>query len=694
MTPTKQHALLLARQGRLDTAKSMLETLLLGSGKDAEAWYALAAINHRLGAHAEAVRCYERFMLLEPDHPEAPYFLGNLHGGSGDHERAIESYRTALRLRPAFSDAARNLGASLQALGRTREAVEFYRGFLQGAAGNADLHFNLGNAHADLGEWAAAIQSYGQALSIEPGRVDVHLNLGRALDESGRLDQAVVEYEKALALDPGSLQACRSLGACLAEQGKTQAALECYRRGLAAAGPDAGLRLRAATLLPPIPQSKAGLAAWRGRFDRELARLEQEPPELAAPLVEGVTNFYLSYHGLDNRALNTRTAALYARACPSLRWSAPHCGGQPARPGKLRVGFISRYLHDHSIGRTARGLVAKLPRRHLEVSALFVEPVRDDETVRFIRAHCEHSVSLPADLERARGAIADLELDVLFYQDIGMEPFTYFLAFSRLAPVQCTFFGHPDTTGIANMDYFVSSKLFEPPDSRGHYSEELVALDDLGTTAYYYRPPPPAPATPAELGLPPGHLYLCPQTLFKIHPELDAMFGAILRADPPGRVVLIEGQSRHWAELLRARFAATLPDVADRILFLRRQSSADFVRLLGLPCVILDTPHFNGMNTSLEAFSVGAPIVTLPGSLQRGRHTTAMYRRMGFTECIAESADDYVRIAVRLATDQDYRRHAKDEILRRSEALFEDPRVPGEFERFFLEAAKRRGREP
>lgn len=671
----------------------MLQALLSGAGDDAEAWYALAAVNHRLGARAEAVHCYERFMVLEPDHAEAPYFVGNLHGENGDLERAIECYRAALRLRPTFDDAARNLGASLQALGRNREAVELYDGFLQRAAGSADIHFNLGNALADLGEWPRAVGSYRHALSVDPRRVDVHLNLGRALDEAGRLDEAAAAYQDALSLDPQSLPAYRSLGACLVEQGKTQAALECYRRGLAVSQ-DGGLRLRLATLLPPIPRSKEDLAAWRERFDGELARLEREPPRLEAPLVEGVTNFYLSYHGMDNRVLHARTAALYARACPSLLWSAPHCEAQPRRGGKLRVGFVSRYLHDHSIGKTARGLIAKLPRRHLEVTALFVEPCPDDETARFIRAHSERSVSLPADLERARAAVAALELDVLFYQDIGMEPFTYFLAFSRLAPVQCTFFGHPDTTGIANLDYFVSSSLFEPANGRDHYSEELVTLEDLGTTAYYYRPATPAPAAPAQFGLPAGRLYLCPQSLFKIHPDLDAIFGAILRADASGRVVMIEGQSRHWGELLRARFTATLPDVSDRIIFLPRQSGADFTRLLGLPCVILDTPHFNGMNTSLEAFSVGTPVVTLPGSLQRGRHTAAMYRRMRFTECIAASGDDYARIAISLATDEDYRRYVKDEIMQRSEVLFEDPHVPREFERFFLDAARRREREP
>src|SRR5207237_3541625 len=125
-----------------------------------------------------------------------------------------------------------------------------------------------------------------------------------------------------------------------------------------------------------------------------------------------------------------------------------------------------------------------------------VPPLRDDDMSRRSRAASDRALALPAELEAARRAIAALELDVLFYQDIGMEPFTYFLAYSRLAPVQCTSFGHPDTTGVAAVDYFVSSDLFEPANAAEHYSERLFLLQNAGTLAYYSRPPAGAGARP------------------------------------------------------------------------------------------------------------------------------------------------------------------------------------------------------
>ena len=159
---------------------------------------------------------------------------------------------------------------------------------------------------------------------------------------------------------------------------------------------------------------------------------------------------------------------------------------------------------------------------------MLVPPVLDDEMARAIRAASDRVVVLPPALDAARRAIAELELDVLFYEDIGMDAFTYFLAFARLAPVQCVSYGHPDTTGIANVDYWVSNDLFEPADAAGHYSERLFLLRDPGTTAYYYRPQlvPPAKRR-EEFGLPEGAtLYLCPQSLFKLHPDFDAILAA------------------------------------------------------------------------------------------------------------------------------------------------------------------------
>ncbi len=683
----KERVGLLIRDGQLAAARDLLEEILQSDRRDVDTWCMLAGVNHRLGVRGEARRCYEQAIALNPEHPEAHYYLGNLRGEEGDYEGAIRSYRRALQLKPQLAGAARNLGAVLQDLQRPREAIECYMRYLEQGPAAAEIYFNLGNALADLGEYESAIESYRRALALNPRSADVHINLGIALDECGDFDGAASEYQEALSVEPKAIAAYRCLGATLAQQGKPEEAIARYRQALALA-PDDGLRLRLATLLPAIPESLEDLLRWRGRFASEIALLEKEPISVSEPTGEvGSTNFFLSYHGMNNRDLHTRVALLYERACPALLWVAPHCAGPSPRPGKVRVGFISRYLYDHSIGKTTRGILAKLSRDRFEVFALFAPPVHEDETSRFIRASSDRSLVLPRTLDAARRAIAGLELDVLFYQDIGMDPFTYFLAFSRLARVQCVSFGHPDTTGIANMDYFVSSSLFEPAEATRHYSERLFLLRDLGTLAYYYRPRLPEAAKGREdLGLPGGaNLYLCPQTLFKVHPEFDAMLAGILRADPSGLVALIRPATPHWAELLAARFRRAMPDVAERIVFLPRQDSPGFLNLLGVSDVVLDTIHFNGMNTSLEAFSVGTPIVTLPTEFQRGRHTAGMYRKMGFTGCIAADKEDYVHIAVRLGTERDYRRNASEEILRRNELLFEDMSVVREFERCFLE---------
>jgi predicted O-linked N-acetylglucosamine transferase (SPINDLY family) len=269
-----------------------------------------------------------------------------------------------------------------------------------------------------------------------------------------------------------------------------------------------------------------------------------------------------------------------------------------------------------------------------------------------------------------------------------MEPLSYILAFARLAPVQCVSFGHPNTTGIPTMDYFISNDLFEPPDAQSHYSEKLVQLRDLPTLAYYYKPKMPAgPATRESFGLPAeATLYVCPQTLYKLHPEFDDLLRAILARDSRALVVLIAGQFQEFAERLRQRFARTLPEGEQRIVFLPFMAFDRFMQLLCLADVILDSVHFNGMNSSLQAFAAGTPVVTLPGRFQRGRHTQAMYRKMGIIDCIAASAEHYVDVAVRIATDSPYRQALRERILARHHVLFEDPRVIGEFERFFTEA--------
>jgi predicted O-linked N-acetylglucosamine transferase (SPINDLY family) len=290
-----------------------------------------------------------------------------------------------------------------------------------------------------------------------------------------------------------------------------------------------------------------------------------------------------------------------------------------------------------------------------------------------------------ANLQAAREKIAELKLDILFYQDIGMEPLGYFLAFARLAPVQAVSFGHPDTTGIPNMDGFISSALYEPPHAEDDYAERLAMLPAAGTLAYYHRPPQ-AGALPdlAALGIAPGdRLYLCPQTLFKLHPDMDEVFAGILARDAAAKIVLIDMAPAHLRRDLEARFTRTLGVASARVLFLPSQPYPSYLALLQCADVILDTIHFNGQNTTLEALAQDMPVVTMPARFQRGRHTFGMYAAMGYTDLVAQSIAEYVDLALRVANDGAFRERCRQAIAESKGVLFENLDIVRGFEEAF-----------
>ena len=169
------------------------------------------------------------------------------------------------------------------------------------------------------------------------------------------------------------------------------------------------------------------------------------------------------------------------------------------------------------------------------------------------RTAADHYEVLARSPQDAIAQIAALDLDVLMFADVGMDALTSTLAFSRMAPVQCVTWGHPETTGSPHMDYFLSSELLEVPEADAHYTEQLVRLPVLGT--YYERPAKPKQQARADFHLTEEqHVYLCPQTLFKFHPDFDEVLAAILKADPDAVVVLIAGRVAEWTQRLQRRF--------------------------------------------------------------------------------------------------------------------------------------------
>ncbi len=218
----------------------------------------------------------------------------------------------------------------------------------------------------------------------------------------------------------------------------------------------------------------------------------------------------------------------------------------------MKVGFISSNFCNLAIGKHFRGVIANLSRELFEVYVFFGKK-KSDIIAQFIEKNADKSVTLVSVLEIARKQIAECQLDILFYTDIGMDPLTYFLAFSRLAPVQCVTWGHPDTTGIPNIDYYISCEDFETEGSEAQYSEALVRMKNIPN--YFYRPDSvkltDAQQIRKKVGLPTGNrLYVVPQSLFKFHPDFDAVLGEILRRDSNGLLILFEATQKGLSALL------------------------------------------------------------------------------------------------------------------------------------------------
>ncbi|KJB89844.1 hypothetical protein N826_15460, partial [Skermanella aerolata KACC 11604] len=333
-------------------------------------------------------------------------------------------------------------------------------------------------------------------------------------------------------------------------------------------GGDPGLEVKMALALPIIPRSIEHIAETRARMMEQVTALTERGIRLDDPLAQvGQTCFYLAYHAADDRPLQQAVARLFETACPELTQDLADPAPRP--DGRVHVGFVSQYWHQHTIAKLNLGLIRTLDRNRFHVT-LFTTPHAGDAMRKVLVACADRTVELPVDLAAARRLIAAERLDVLYYADIGMSALTYFLAHARLAPLQCLTWGHPDTTGIGNLDRFLSCGAMEPDGAERHYSETLVRLP--GPTIHYARPSLPARLKPrSAFGLPEeAHVYVCPQSLFKIHPDFDRALVELLRRDPLGLVVLLSGRDRNLDELLRRRIAGVGPDVAGRIRFLRQ----------------------------------------------------------------------------------------------------------------------------
>jgi protein O-GlcNAc transferase len=584
--------------------------------------------------------------------------------GMNRNEEALLCYEQAAALQPSLAEAWLGSAMALLALARPEESLSFCDRALELKRPYPDAWLVRGAALQELGRTRDAIAAVDSALVEEPGHVDARNGRANMRRAAGDFRGAVADFREVLKFDPGCDMA--RMGAVIAE-------------------------------IPCIPATVEEADNCREAFRSALAGLavdlDARPSGDGAALVGSIQPFPLAYQERDNRALLESYGALCAGSME--RWrrkSGLGSGRRPARAGsKHRVAVVSAQICDHSVyNAITRGWLEHLDRRRFEI-ALFHTGGRSDQLTERARTCVEHYAGGRRTLLEWVRAIDYFCPDVILYPEIGMDPASLQLASQRLATVQAASWGHPQTTGLPTMDYFLSADSFEPPEANRDYTERLVRLPNLGC---YYEALPPPPGDSAELPADrSGPVLVCAGSPLKYAPEHDQVYVDIARRLGRCQFHFFSFNDGQLTARLEARMAAAFAaaglDHRRHVVVRPWATAAQFRQFLPSADLMLDTLGFSGFNTVMQALECHLPVLSFRGRFLRGRLGTGILERIALNELIAETPVDYVDRAVALVQDDSGRLRFKDRIRQGLSSLSRDGEAIPAMETFLTEALAR-----
>jgi predicted O-linked N-acetylglucosamine transferase (SPINDLY family) len=561
------------------------------------------------------------------------------HQREGDVTRAEQLYRDVLGKEPANFPALHLLGGILLQAARNEDAAALLEEATARVPAQAVLFANLGEAHRRCGNMGRARESLLRAVALKPDLAEAHYTLGLVLwaekliepaaecleraialkpsllpayeslsgvlMTAGRLDEAGVACERALAIDPGFTAAHNQLGVIRSDQGRIEDALACFRRILEI---DPRHRLAHSNLIFGLPLRPGEAPA---SILREARRWEQQQLQGAIPRPPPYPN--------DRRA-----------------------------DRRLRVGLVSPDFREHVLKFFLFPLLDHRDRQEVEIYCYSIGGSPDAVTER-IRALADHfrDVARVPDAEAVEAIRRD-RIDVLVDLSMHADQNRIALFAAKPAPVQVAWFSYPGTTGLSAMDYRLTDPWLDPPGTDlADYSEVSIHLPD---TFWCYDPltrEPDVGPLPAEHA---GRVtFGCLNRFCKTNPEVLSLWAQVVAAVPGSRMIVraFPGQAR---ERVRDAFARAGVD-AERIEFVSFQPRDEYLQTYRRIDVALDTFPYNGHTTSLDAFWMGVPVVTLVGDTVVGRAGAAFARQLGLPELVAASRGQFVSAAVELARD-------------------------------------------
>ena len=690
-------AILAVRPDHFD-ALQMMGLVKLAKGQAAEALHLVAAamktrkspqlflnyglILNALKRHQEAIDSFDQAIKLKSKYAEAHNNRGAALTALGEEEAAVESLRKAIAIKPDYVDAHYNLGSSLRVLGHHDDALKSFDRVLALQPNYSRAHNNRGLVLETLGRAGDALASYDKALAIAPDLIEARINRSRVLSALQHFDDALKTFTDGLALNPVDAAIYYHRARLLLEFNRNDEALADLRKAMAIKPDYAEARFVACLAQLPILYTDHGeIARRRAAYEESLRVLcaDVDAGKVGSDLTRALAArqpFLLAYQGLidkePQRQYGEMVCRIVQRQCLAAPLPPPPAPGEP-----IRVGIVSSFFYHHSNWKIPiKGWLSQLDRSRFKIFGYHLEKKRDAET-EIAAGLCDRFVHRPLTIDGWRREILADAPHVLIYPGLFMEGISLQLAAQRLARVQCNSWGHPETSGMPTLDYFLSSDLMEPAEADAHYTEKLVRLPNLSV---YYEPvkTEPVALTREEIGLRPDAIaFWCGQSVFKYLPQHDDVFARIAAAAGNCQFVFLR---HHSGPLVNTLFDARLErafsarglKASDHCVFLTSLTQSRYVAAVGLCDMFLDSIGWSGCNSAMESLPHNLPIVTVRGALMRGRHSAAILQMMDMPETIADTIDEFVALAARLAKDPGERQALGRRIADNKHRLYRD----------------------
>lgn len=678
---------------------------------NAEAWYFLGLTAYRQGRNTEALDCLRRASDYAPTWAEACNHYGNALREHGRFEEALEKYLQARSLKSNYASPDYNIGLVLTAQKKIDEAERSFNKALEIAPDFVPALNNLGLLYKDLEKYDKAIECFNKALVCNPNSIEVLNNisvvllaqkkscqaiemirravtiapdcaevyntLGLGLKAIGSSDEAIVSYRHALVIKSDYLDALNNLGNLLRETGRLDEAQDCLQRALTLQ-PEFAVGWHSMGILrKEMGAIEIALSSFlqarivnpgylKGLIDEADAYTVCGQVENALEIYRIAMKTYPLDSIIHSNMLMTMQYSPHYSAMEifneSKQWDKVHGkevisthANEPDPLRKLRIGYVSPDFRSHSISHFLKALFTNHCRANVGIFC-YSDVVDVDADTEFYKAHseCWRDIADVTDNEVIQCVIddrIDILVDLAGHTGSGRR----LAVFTRKpAPIQITWLGYPDTTGLAAMDYRFSDDIADPPGIVDEfYSEKIMRLSG---GFLCYNPPDTTPEVCALPSVTSGQITFGSfNTIAKITPDVVSLWSYILANTPGSRLILKNKSMRYPA--VRSRYAELFAShgiSAERVIMRPLETSqTTHLAMYGEIDIALDSFPYNGTTTTCEALWMGVPVVTLTGERHAGRVGASILSRVGLGDLVAASPDDYLRIAVMLARDKE-----------------------------------------